>query len=222
MQTRIEPPTLISRLLTFVFAAMVVAVGVLLYTLYKIYPLERPQIFFLVTQPADNLEVTVVDMPPQDENLEIYKRSFIREYIKARNEIVTNQKVMIKKWNNDDEGIVHAWSSPEVYGSFTETNMWNALMTNTPDFEFFCPVEFQPGAITPRTDDTYYVNFSYFCANSDGQTGKKDYTIIVKLAMDDQKDVKWSDRMKNPLGLRVVEYEVDSGNGDPLDTGYLN
>ena len=39
--------------------------------------------------------------------------------------------------------------------------------------------------------------------------------------MDDGTEIKWSDRLNNPLGIRVSEYEIESGNGDPLDTGYL-
>lgn len=221
MQDRIEPPILLSRTLTFVFAAALVVVVVLFITLYKMFPLTRPQVFFLMTQPRNDLEIRLAELPPTDENLDIYKRSFIREYIKARNEIVPNAKRMRQKWNNDDTGIVRAWSTADVYNEFTQTGMWTALMNDVPDFEFSCPVEFQPGAIAPRGNDTYAVSFSYFCANSDGQIDKKDYTIVIRLEMEDNAKIKWSDRLYNPLGIRVAEYKIESGNGDPLDTGYL-
>ena len=51
MADRIEPPILLSRLMTFVFAAALVVVVVLVVTLAKMFPLNRPQIFFLTTQP---------------------------------------------------------------------------------------------------------------------------------------------------------------------------
>jgi len=207
--------------LTFVFAAALVVVVVLFITLYKMFPLTRPQVFFLMTQPRNDLEIRLAELPPTDENLDIYKRSFIREYIKARNEIVPNAKRMRQKWNNDDTGIVRAWSTGDVYNEFTQTGMWMALMNDVPDFEFTCPVEFQPGAIAPRGNDTYAVSFSYFCANSDGQIDKKDYTIVIRLELEDNAKIKWSDRLDNPLGIRVAEYKIESGNGDPLDTGYL-
>ena len=39
--------------------------------------------------------------------------------------------------------------------------------------------------------------------------------------MADGTTINWADRLNNPLGIRVSEYVVESGNGDPLDTGYL-
>lgn len=222
MQDRIEPPVLISRLMTFVFASSLVVLGALGVTLYKMFPLNRPQVFFLMTQLRSDVDVRLTEMPPADENLEIYKRMFIREYIRARNEVMPNMNVMRRKWNNSDDGVVRAWSSPDVYQAFTETGMWNAIMNDIPDFKFSCPVEFQTGAIAPRTDDTYAVNFTYYCTNSDRQGTTKDYTIVLKLEMDDGATVRWADRLNNPLGIRVTEYTVESNNGDPLNTGYLD
>ncbi len=221
MQDRIEPPILLSRLVVFLFAGAVVVLAALGFTLYKMFPLNRPQVYFLMTQPRENLEITLTELPPTDENMKWFMRAFIREYIKARNEITPDSRAMLRKWNNDENGVVHTWSTPDVYAAFTQTNMWTALMNNTPDFEFSCSVEFENGAITPRTADTFAVSFKYFCEDSGGQTDKKDYTIIVKLQMDDNATLKWSDRLDNPLGLRVSEYKIESGNGDPLNTGYL-
>lgn len=223
MQDRVEPPILLSRLLTFVFAAMLVVLGVLGVTLYNMYPLDRPQVFFLMSAPKNDLQVVLREMVPKDENLEIYKRSFIREYIRARNEVVPDAREMRTKWSNGDDGVVSIWSTPEVYNAFTQTNMWNAWMSGLPDFEFSCSVEFDTGAIEPRNieNNEYAISFRYFCEDSDRQMDKKDYKIRLKLDMDDGAEIKWSDRLSNPLGIRVSEYEIESGNGDPLDTGYL-
>lgn len=222
MQTRIEPPVLLSRITTFVFAAAAVMVGVLAFTLYNLFPLNRPQIFFLMTQPRNNLEITLTEMPPQNANLDGYKRAFIREYIKARNEIVPNISAMRKKWSNDENAAVRMWSTPDVYNDFMQTNMWSAFMNDASDFDFSCPVEFPSGAIAPRANNTYAISFSYYCTNSNGQANKKDYTIVVTLDTEDNTKLKWSDRLNNPLGIRVSEYKIESGPGDPLDTGYIN
>ena len=45
--------------------------------------------------------------------------------------------------------------------------------------------------------------------------------IKIKLLTQDGTYVKWADRIENPLGLKVVEYTIVSGAGDPLDTGFL-
>lgn len=220
---RVEPPILLSRLVTFVFAAMLIVLGVLGITLYNMYPLDRPQVFFLLSAPKNDTQVILREMVPTDENMEIYKRSFIREYIRARNEVVPDAKEMRTKWNNETDGVVYEWSTPDIYNAFTQTNMWNAWMSGVPDFVFSCSVEFDTGAIEPRNieNNEYAISFRYFCADNDRQMDKKEYKIRIKLDIDDEAKIKWSDRFNNPLGIRVSEYEIESGNGDPLDTGYL-
>lgn len=219
---RIEPPVLLSRLLTFVFATMLVVLVAMVVTLYNMYPLDRPQVFFLMSAPKNDLQVVLREMLPIDENLDNFKRTFIREYIKARNEIIPNANEMRTKWTNDANGVVYTWSTPDVYNAFTQTNMWNAWMSDVPDFEFSCSVEFDNGAVSPRGDDVWAVTFRYFCSDSNRQLDKKEYTIRIKLDATEDATIRWDERFNNPLGIRVSEYEIESGNGDPLDTGYLD
>lgn len=218
MADRIEPPILISRLMVFVFAAVAVMAIVLFFTLYKMFPLNRPQIFFLRSQPRNNQEIVLRALPAKDANYDYFVRGFLREYIKVRNEVVPNMTSMLKKW--DVGGIVYNWSSPAVYEQLQSTNMWRALMNESPDFEFSCPVEFENGAVKPYAENTYDIKFSYFCADNHGQISRKNYTIRIKLEQSDK--TKWQDRLSNPLGIVVSEYSVVSGNGDPLNTGYLD
>jgi type IV secretory pathway component VirB8 len=185
------------------------------------YPLNRTQIFFLTTQPRVDLEIRLSSLTPDAENLEVYKHAFIKEYIKARNEIIPNAGVMRRKWSAGADGTVYMWSTPEVYEQFTKTGMWTAYMNELPGFDFRCPVEFI--GIYPRAENTYAINFRYFCTNSNGQDDtetstiivKKDYTIVLKLELENT--IKWTDRLQNPLGIRVSQYEIESGDGDPLD-----
>lgn len=222
MSDSIEPPILLSRLMTFVFSAALVVVVVLIVTLTKMYPLNKTQIFFLTTEPRSDVEIRLSPFSVDESNLEIYKQAFIKEYIKARNEIIPNAGVMQKKWSATEDGTVYMWSTPEVYANFAKTAMWTAYMNEVPDFEFHCPVEFT-GNVAPRTKDTYAVSFRYFCTNSDGQKYQKDYTIVVKLKMLEPEDtMKWSDKMSNPLGIRVSEYSIESGDSDPLEFKWIS
>jgi type IV secretory pathway component VirB8 len=202
-----------SRLMTFVLAASVVVAVTLLVTLVKLYPLDKTQIFFLTTTPRADLSIKLTPFTPDTNNLELYKQAFIKEYVKARNEIIPNAAAMQKKWSAGEGGIVYTWSTPDVYSAFASTAMWTAYMNEVPDFEFRCPVEFT--GISPRTENTYAVSFRYFCTNSDGQTTKKDYTIAIRLELENT--IKWTDRLTNPLGIRVSGYNVETKNGDPLD-----
>lgn len=222
MADRIEPPILLSRLMTFVFAATVVIAAVLFVTLYNMFPLNRPQIFFLFSKLRGERVIELKPLPADDAYYDYFVRGFLREYVKARNEIVPNIADMRKKWNNDNNSVMYAWSSPAVYEQLQSTNMWRAIMNDTPDFEFSCPVEFENGAVTQYAENTYDIKFSYFCADNNRQISKKNYTIRIKVDPIHTKEMKWQDRLSNPLGIFVSEYSVISENGDPLNTGYLD
>lgn len=220
MSNRVEPPILLSRLMTFVLAGAIAVLAALALTLSNMFPLNRPQIFFLTTEVRDDLNVKLIEMPPVDKNLEDYKTAFVREYIRYRNEVFTNPAIMQKKWNSQD-GIVRKMSSDEVYKNFVETDMFFAIASGMPGFDFQCPVNFEGAPVYMSRDDAYRVKIRYFCTdNSTGQTIPKDYTIKVKIDADADKEIKWVDRIENPLGLRVTEYEIVTGDGDPLNTGF--
>jgi len=217
VQNRIEPPILLSRLMMFVFAATVVVLFVLFMTMEKMFPLNRPQVFFITAQPVANTVIQVTDLSPTDESLETYRLAFIMEYVRARNEVQKNTSIMRQKWGTAN-GVVAAWSTPKVYEAFSRTGLPNAILHDYPDFEFNCPVRFKG---TPmKLGNQYRVTFEYYCENNGGQTTKKDYTILIGLASDDNPDVRWNARLNNPLGLRVSEYVIDGGGLDPLDTVY--
>ena len=196
MQSRIEPPVLLSRLLTFVFAGCVVVLFVMFMTLEKMFPLNRPEVFFITSKPEGASVIQITELPPNDQNLEAYRQAFVMEYVRARNEIEQNMSIMQQKWGTNN-GVVAAWSTPDIYKVFQKTGLYNAIMIDYPD-----------------------VPFSYYCSDSNGQTEMKDYTILVGIEMADDVQIKWTERLNNPLGIKVSEYKVEGGGGDPLDTVY--
>lgn len=220
----IEPPVLMSRIMTFVFAAALAVVVVLVITLTNLLPLSRTQIFFLTTQPRELSEITIKSFSPNDANIEVFKENFIKEYIKVRNEIIPNIVQMRRKWGTAEGGMVNMWSSQEVFRAFMQTRMWQRIMIDVPDSQFRCQVEFHTPAIDlrrrPSPEDStsrYAVSFRYFCTDADntGQPYEKDYTILIGIRF--QERIRWTDRLENPLGVYVSEYRVESGGGDPLD-----
>lgn len=219
MKNRIEPPVLMSRITTLVLAMSLVVLAVLGITLYKMFPLNKPQIFFLETTIRDQDEVKLTEMDPSPINLEEYKKAFVREYIRHRNEIFSNTNAMHQKWNNVD-GAVKMMSSPDVYAAFTETALFKELMSNTAGFAFKCPVHFDgaPMPLGQNQDKVYQVKITYFCEDNARRTTPKKYTIRVKISPDEGRHIKWADRIENPLGIRVIEYNVTEGGGDPLNT----
>ena len=80
MQNRIEPPVLVSRLMAFVLAMAVVVLVTMGYTIYKMFPLNRPQVFFLTSTLRADQEVHLVEMLPNSANFDEFKKAFVREY----------------------------------------------------------------------------------------------------------------------------------------------
>ncbi|MDE5615379.1 MAG: hypothetical protein K2I81_00915 [Alphaproteobacteria bacterium] len=222
MPDHVEPPVLLSRLMTFVFATALVVLGALGITLWQLFPLDRPQVFFLTTQMRPDMEVRLYSMPLKSDKVnttELYLQSFVKEYIKARNEIIKNANVMQRKWGNGIDGVVNMWSSPAVFEDFSKTAMREALMYSDAIIDISCTVEFPAGGVRPYRADglTWEATFNYICANNDGQLPRKEYKIIVELEKEDDTTIKWGDRLNNPLGVHVRRYEIESGNGDPLN-----
>lgn len=199
--------------MVFVFSVMFVSTIVLLIVLYSMFPLDKTQVFFLTSQPQNNVAYNIIPFKPDNKNIEIYKIGLIKEYIKSRNEIVTNSSLMKSKWSNSENSLVFNLSTNEVYKKFTNTKMWKEYMSSIPDFVLSCSVEFQ--SIYPRTDNKYLVDFIYYCKYINGQTTAKNYKIIVGLYIDNQ--VSWEQHSQNPLGIRISDYIVESGGYDPLD-----
>ena len=228
MQNRVEPPVLISRLMVFVLATASVVLTVLMMTLSKMFPLNRPQIFFLQTTIRDNQDVKLVEMPPESTNLDLYKQNFVREYVRYRNEIFTDNAAMQQKWNSKNSPM-RLMSADDVYADFAQTAMFAGIMGELPGFEYNCPVIFDGAPLPLPLDirnpilskDIYQVKIRYFCSDNTGRSTPKDYTIKVRLVADEGTQIKWADRIENPLGMRVAEYNVSEGDGDPLNTGFL-
>ena len=225
MQNRIEPPILLSRIMTFVLATALVVLGALAITIYNMFPLNRPQVFFLMSTIRDNQDVRLVEMQPQSENTDRYKQNFVREYIRYRNEIFANANEMNKKWNSED-GIVRIMSTDDTYANFANSILFNEVMSNSiSNIPVQCAVFFDGAPMHMPSDsknlDTYQSKIRYLCADNTGRELKKDYTIRMKILTQDGTQIKWADRIENPLGLKVAEYTIVSGDGDPLNTGFL-
>lgn len=222
LQDRVEPPILISRLMTFVLATAVVVLGVLVFTLAKMFPLNRPQVFFLTTTNIRDKELTLTEMPT-DMDLDVYKKQFIREYVLARNEIVPDLAVMRAKWAHNDTGVVKTRSTDSVFGKFVMTDMVNIIRQDLDEaFDIRCSVEYPSTlSVVPVTNstDTYDVTFTYICAY--GPLGdmeyRKPYKLRVKLESNAKNAVRWAESMENPLGFRISDYSVIDSGGNILD-----
>lgn len=220
----VKPPVLVSRTLTFVLAASIAVLATLLFSLYKMAPLTRPEVFFLINQSRANY---VLKQPnPKDSKnpkkekqvQQEYIKGFIRTYIIARNSLEYERFATIDRWNS----IVKPWSSPSVYDKFTDTDAYNEVMEDYKN-NIVCSVDFSNGNVVPQSR-SFRVTFDRTCfdKNSGRQIGPKSYKIDIEIQsyLDNESDKMLSyleDLRTNPLGIQITEYKVLSATGtDPL------
>ncbi len=225
MVKTVEPPVLLSRILTFVLATSIVVMCAMVFTLWKMIPLERPEVFFLQT-PTRSANVIIEPLVPDNSNknaLNRYKAGFIREYVIARNTLSTQPGITRKNWSR----IVKPWSSNKVFEKLVQTKLYKefALGEQLPNIS--CSVNFSsPNNDEPvlrMSNDTYNVKFTWLCENIGGQTTQKNYKIQIRIKSDLDENTSgtldYLEKLRdNPLGIQVVQYDVLDGRGDPLDS----
>ncbi len=214
----VEPPVLMSRTLTFVLAASAVVLAVLVFTLTKMAPLTRPEVFFLQNQSRNVNYVLEQPNPTERDFHKKYIEGFIRTYIIARNTIDPSPTTTMARWNN----IVKPWSSSAVYKKFKNTDTYDDIEKYRLQ-NISCQVYFDQGNIVP-TGSVYRVPFTRICKNqnSGGQSEPKSYMIQIAIQsyLDNKSDTVLNNLEElryNPLGIQITEYTVTNNKGvDPL------
>ncbi len=225
----IEPPVLISRILTFVLATAVVVLVTLIVALTKMMPLERPEVFFVANRTVSVstvIEPLVLDSS-NEQALRDYEEGFVREYIVVRNTLQPNAALTRKNWTS----VIKPWSSQRVYSALTRTALYSEYTSSDTPPALSCVVNFfdtSKEQAVVRTGhspnhDEYIVTFAWVCKNSGGQTTQKNYKIRLRIqsVMDTKasKTLETLDKLRdNPLGTKVIEYKVLDGDGDPLNS----
>ena len=230
MKKVVEPPVLMSKILTFVLSGSVVVLLVLAFTLIKMIPLERPEVFFLWT-PTRATNVTIDPMNPDTTNEATFNRyleGFVREYIIARYTLYPGTKVSITRDNW--KKIVKPWSSSKVFSDFSNTRLYKRYELNPTVPSVSCYVDFantaKERAVFKMRNGLYEVRFVWVCKNenSGGQPIQKNYKIQLRLKSELETKISGvlDDLQKlheNPLGIRVVEYNIIQGDSkDPLNS----
>lgn len=227
MSKTIEPPVLMSRILTFTLATSIVVLAALAFTLFKMFPIERPQVFFLLT-PTRSTNLVIEPMNPDSANKQAileFKKGFIKEYVTARNQLYINPMVTRENWVN----VVKQWSTPAVYNNFMRTKLYKSYIFNETPPMMTCDVNFDPvddESIRYTSGDNFIVRFAWICKNENigGQTLQKSYKIRIRIESElvgGATELDLERLRNNPLGIQVSEYTImddSESKGDPLNS----
>ncbi|MBE6446579.1 MAG: type IV secretion system protein [Alphaproteobacteria bacterium] len=180
----------------------------LLVAIGSLVPLVRVRPYFM-TVLDKNQQVVEITPPRADQlnNQEILE-SLIRQYVLARYTITSDVSEVEERWG--PKGIVSLMSSQGVYDAFM-TRHYDKLMPNIKTEGLIANVKIE--SVTPQNENSSWwnVNFKWL---------RQDQTSVEPEVFDmsDQLEVRfdplynqanistWQDRLKNPLGFRVLNY----------------
>jgi type IV secretory pathway component VirB8 len=218
----VSPSQIISRVTVFILAAQLVVVLALLITLSNMFPLTKTQIFFMDSAAAGKNEITIV---PSIGNMidEKFKVNFVKQYILYRMTVIPNADVMRSRWNAEN-GMVRAWSTPEVFGNFLgerseEGQLVRSVLAaadpklGNKNIPFLRRVEII-GSPVPVGENKYSVDVRkiFSMPDNSGQTLEKESRITLTLKFEGERTIASDDRLRNPFGVVVSEFKEEDIN----------
>ena len=178
---------------------------VMLAALSTLTPLTRVQPFYLTFEDKDSQIVRIIPMKPTPQVLDQITESLIREYTILRNAVVSDDRVMIQRWG--DQGPVRWMSSDDVYSAFNRsTNEALTLLREqrlVRDVNILTVYKLQKGEADGDVWDVRMETTDMLPENAEARKRTWNIRLQVKYMPYQQ---KWSERLKNPMGFKIVRY----------------
>lgn len=181
---------------------------VLLVTILHLMPLKRVEPFLLTFQNRDEQVVKIRPLSKDMAAEDIISEAMIRQYVLLRNTMVSDVDEMSFRWGSD--GPLRWMSSNQVYNQFSKTvKDWLArikLEGLTREVRIESVV---------RNQDTwlvYIVTRDMLPEAEEPVVSRWRIRMSIKYFSSDQREVKYINRLKNPLGFAVDKYAIESAN----------
>lgn len=197
----------IARAFSVVAILSIVANMLLLFAIGSLVPLVRVRPYFLTILDKNQQVVEITPVQNEKLNSDIIK-SLIRQYVLARYTVTPDSEELNERWGPN--GIVYLMSSQEVYNTFEEKH-WGVLRESIKSEGLISNVKIEN--IIPQNEKSSWwdVHFKWLRQT---QTSVEPEVIEMKDQLEvrfdplfDQANVTtWQDRLKNPLGFRVLNY----------------
>lgn len=191
-----------ARAFAIVCAVSVCANLALLLAVIQIQPMTRIEPFFLDFANRSDQVVTIRKMNMSSEDWEALIRRNLREYVILRHSMQPDTELMNRRWGPD--GKIRWMSSSQVYAEFAERA--KAYFNQDPDNKFRRLTRTVNITSVNQGDQFWQVLFE-IVDEIDGATEVNNLVARMQIGWETQK-VKYSDRLKNPLGFKITAYEV--------------
>lgn len=181
---------------------------VLLLAIVHLMPLKRVEPFLLTFQSKDEQVVRIRPLSKDMAAEDIISEAMIRQYVLLRNTMVSDVDEMSFRWGAD--GPLRWMSSPQVYKQFSKTvKDWLSrikLEGLTREVRIESVVRQQNIWLV------YIVTRDMLPEAEEPAISRWRIRLSIKYFAKDQRQVKYIDRLKNPLGFSVDGYSIESAN----------
>lgn len=171
-------------------------------------PLKRVEPFLLTFQNRDEQVVKLRPLAKDMSADDIISEAMIRQYVLLRNTMISDVDEMSFRWGPD--GPLRWMSSAQVYNQFAKTvKDWLSrikLEGLTREVRIESVVRNQNIWLV------YIVTRDMLPEAEEPAISRWRIRLSIKYFAKDQKEVKYIDRLKNPLGFAVDGYSIESAN----------
>ena len=181
---------------------------VLLVAIIHLMPLKRVEPFLLTFQNKDEQVVRIRPLSKDMAAEDIISEAMIRQYVLLRNTMFSDIDEMTFRWGPD--GPLRWMSSSQEYNRFSKTkNDWLArikLEGLTREVRIESVVRNQGIWLV------YIVTRDMLPEAEEPVISRWRIRLSIKYFAQEQKEVKYINRLKNPLGFAVDKYAIESAN----------
>ncbi len=197
-----------SRMLALLFLAALTVLVFLLFAVQYMNPTTRTQVFYLESEPRLERKVSVEPFKPDEKNRQEFiklARILVQEYVEQRESYnAGGYQEAAQKWAVG--GPVYAFSSPEVYEQFTQGDSYKTGVNPYNDIsKTVIPTNIEP---LDYYGKKYRLNIEVLETDKNTlQTVRNTFTIDITLDVIPLTETNLEE-LDNPLGIRVVGYEI--------------
>ena len=197
---------------TFALVAVVsfLANLLLLVAVFSLVPLVRVQPFYLSTQDKDKQIIQVVRPNIADLNTEVLGESFIRQYLLARFTVGTNIPSLENTWGID--GLIDMESSQTVFQEFLRESHGLVKLAKKEGFTrnvrilTVVRLRVEPDGLEYWQADLEFADMS----RKEPEPKYMKRRAVLQIYFDPvQENLEWANRLKNPLGFKVLKFGIE-------------
>lgn len=207
-QLKTERYLWIARAFSVVAVLSVVANMLLFFAISSLYPLVRIRPYYMTVIDKNQQVVEITPASPAELNDDKVIQSLIRQYVLARYTITQDVDELKERWGTS--GIVYLMSSQDVYNAFEE-NQYDLLRREIEEEGLVANVKINSIIRKEANSPWWDVSLRWSLQTQSAvepEVKELNDTLEVRFDPLYQKTnvSTWQDRLKNPLGFRVVNY----------------